>query len=42
MEENYFLDGEFDESELDIEQLSREGWDENYQEVSWEERNGQY
>jgi hypothetical protein len=42
MDENYFLDGEFDESELDIEELAREDWDCNYQEVSWEERNGQY
>jgi len=42
MEENYFLDGEFDVEELDIEELAKIGWDENYQENSWEERNGQY
>ena len=42
MDENYFLDGEFDESELDIEELAHKDWDCSYQEVSWEEQNGQF
>jgi len=42
MEENYFLDGEFDVEELDIEELAHKDWDCSYQEVSWEERNGQF
>ena len=37
MEENYFLDGEFDVEELDIEELAHKDWDQSYQEVSWEE-----
>jgi hypothetical protein len=42
MSENFYLDGDFDESELDIEELAKIGWDENYQEVSWEEYYGQF
>jgi len=42
MEENYFLDGEFDESELDIEELAREDWDCNWQETDWGFKHGQY
>ena len=42
MNEEYFLEESFSLEELDIEELAREDWDCNYQEVSWEERNGQY
>jgi len=40
--EECFLEESFSLEELDIEELAREDWDCNYQEVSWEERNGQF
>ena len=42
MSENFYLDGEFDVEELDIEELAHKDWDCSYQEVSWEEYYGQF
>ena len=42
MSENFYLDGDFDERELDIEELAHKDWDQSYQEVSWEEYYGQF